>query len=265
MKITQVLATRKIFGASFVHVGAHTAQELDSYLSLMPRKILWIEADPVTFFKLERKLISSEKLHLASIQWINALVGSSSGSVVPFYRYSNDGASSSIFRETELLRENWKDIGLQETGEVLPLVTRRLDSVLQSLDFSFEGMNCLILDIQGSELEALKGTGSLIGNFDFVEVEVSQEEIYSGAPLFDEVDGFLSKNGFKRITGIPWHGDVVYENCRQKSSPPTKIVFSARWFARSARRRVFSARWFARSARRRVFSALKRLISTWSK
>jgi hypothetical protein len=183
---------------------------------------------------------------------------------VPFYRYSNDGASSSIFRETELLRENWKDIGLKETGEVLPLVTRRLDSVLHSLDFSFEGMNCLILDIQGSELEALKGTGSSIGNFDFVEVEVSQEEIYSGASLFDEVDDFLSNNGFRRITDIPWHGDVVYENCRQKTSPK-KIVVFARWFARSALRRAFSARWFARSALRRAFSALKRLIATSSK
>lgn len=194
-----------------VHVGAHHGQELDDYLALKPRQILWIEADPQTYVELNRRMLSVTSKE-TKILWLNAAAGDVDGLEIPFYRFNNNGASSSFFRGTDLLRETWKDIGLKETGETPMLMTRRLDSIFRSIDFQIMGPSILVLDIQGAELAALRGLGDLAQEFNFLEVEVSRESIYEGAPLFAELDSFLQTRGFMKTTDVPWHGDVVYSN-----------------------------------------------------
>ncbi len=39
---------------------------------------------------------------------------------------------------------------------------------------------------------------------------MSQEEIYEGGALWQEVDGFLSAAGFRRLSPVLRHGDVIY-------------------------------------------------------
>jgi hypothetical protein len=43
---------------------------------------------------------------------------------------------------------------------------------------------------------------------------VSKQAIYEGGSLFIQVDSFLNKSGFKRVTAVPWHGDVLYINTK---------------------------------------------------
>ncbi len=211
MKIVSWLQERRIRQiGTVVHVGAHHGQELESYLALRPSQILWIEADPQIFAELNGRMLKNVRLPKTKLLWLNVAVGDVDGSMMPFYRFNNNGQSSSFFRGTDLLRERWKRILLSETGESLTLLIRRLDSIFLSIDFKIKGRGVLVLDIQGSELAALRGLGEFLKEFEFIEVEVSTESIYEGAPLFAEIDQFLQTRGFTKSSEVPWHGDVVY-------------------------------------------------------
>jgi FkbM family methyltransferase len=172
-----------------------------------------IEADPQTFLNLEKNIYNHRSGTNTQIFWVNALVGSFDGENVNFYRYSNDGLSSSIYKSTDLLTNTWSVINLRETGEVLSLTSRTLQSVLDSINVQIGINSLLILDVQGAELKALSGLGSRLNDFDFLEVEVSSNQYYEGAPLFQEIDQYLTAFNFQRLSDVPWHGDVVYRKC----------------------------------------------------
>jgi FkbM family methyltransferase len=208
-KIADFIKIKEGIADTVVHVGAHEGQELEDYLELSPKKILFIEADPVTFGSLQQKLDFFSSKTDCFLMAINALVSEKDGETVDFFRYNNKGLSSSIFKSTEGARQRF--VGLSETGEALELGTRTLKSIFSEIEFKISGVAILILDIQGAELFALRGLGEHLLKFNYVEVEVSREPIYDGAPLFDDVNRFMNQAGFKKATGVPWHGDVIYE------------------------------------------------------
>lgn len=59
----------------------------------------------------------------------------------------------------------------------------------------------LKLDVQGYELEALKGCAALLERFAYVYVECSFAELYAGQALADEVIAWLRERGF-RLRGV---------------------------------------------------------------
>jgi FkbM family methyltransferase len=59
----------------------------------------------------------------------------------------------------------------------------------------------LKLDVQGFELEALKGCLKILGQFQYIYVECSFVELYEGQALADEVIAFLDHYGF-RLDGV---------------------------------------------------------------
>lgn len=192
-----------------VHVGAHFGQEREGYKSLNPELIVWVEADPETFAGLQRAVTPEEREATPRQILLNALISDKDGDIVPFHRFSNYGVSSSMFSATPLLTEAWPDV--KETGEIIELTSRRIDSLFPEQGIFPQNVDVMIFDVQGAELMALQGSGKYLENTQFVEVEVSKQSIYEGAPLEPEVSDFLRNAGFERITtDIPWHGDVVY-------------------------------------------------------
>jgi hypothetical protein len=72
------------------------------------------------------------------------------------------------------------------------------------------------VDIQGVELRALKGLGSRITEFNWIYTEVNKSEVYRGCSLVEDLDIYLARQGFKRIStrweiGKGW-GDAIYAN-----------------------------------------------------
>lgn len=61
----------------------------------------------------------------------------------------------------------------------------------------------LKLDIQGFELEALKGSSNSLSQFRLIQVELSFIKVYEGAPLYREVISFLEEHNFELFTFIP--------------------------------------------------------------
>ena len=52
------------------------------------------------------------------------------------------------------------------------------------------------IDVQGAELDVLKGFGALLREFRYVYVELSFVPLYTGQPLADEIIAFLRADGF---------------------------------------------------------------------
>ena len=73
-----------------------------------------------------------------------------------------------------------------------------------------------MIDVQGYELEVLKGFEDKIQNLDFIFTEISIKEFYENNILVNELDKFMIKKGFVRTntflySNIPM-GDALYVN-----------------------------------------------------
>jgi len=87
--------------------------------------------------------------------------------------------------------------GTQETGTISVDVVCLADVVDQSLP----GPRLLKIDVQGLELDVLRGLGEQITLIDDVFVECSFTELYEGQALADEVISFLLEHGL-RLLGV---------------------------------------------------------------
>lgn len=70
--------------------------------------------------------------------------------------------------------------------------------------------DCLIVDVQGYELEVLRGFGKWLDYFRFLNIECSRVPIYEGEPTAYEVIDYLAEYEFKRITEIEDHNDILF-------------------------------------------------------
>lgn len=111
------------------------------------------------------------------------------------------------------------------------MTLHRLDTVLAARQLP--PPDVIKVDTQGSELDILRGAGSLLREIPIVELEVEFVEQYLGQPLFADVDAFMRAAGFtlrgirrtswrRTAAGAGWpqssrggqliHGDALYIN-----------------------------------------------------
>jgi FkbM family methyltransferase len=185
----------KIHG--ILHIGAHDCEEEKFYHAKGIRNIIWIEAlkEKVEKFSGERKIY-------------NYVVSDKDDQEITF-KITNNYQSSSILP----LKTHLKEHPHIHVIENRVLKTKRMDTVYEKERIDVKYANFLNLDIQGAELMALKGMGTILNNFDYVYTEVNQKELYEGCCLLGELDEFLGGKGFKRVelnmTKFGW-GDALY-------------------------------------------------------
>ena len=166
-----------------LHIGAHKGQEANFY-DRHSASVLWVEAIPEVYEILNKHIAS-----FSNQRAILALLGDKNQDSVPFYVSSNDSVSSSIYEfGSELGFEN---LSMTKTL-YLPMV--RLDSILS--DAESANFPHWVLDVQGNELDVLKGSGSLLDQCHSIYTEVSTREVYKGGVLFQELKKFLTDKGF---------------------------------------------------------------------
>jgi FkbM family methyltransferase len=189
---------------TLVHVGAHFGEERAVYEAMGFTDVLWIEASAEDYRVLVARLAlpsDSATRHVA----VNAFAADTSGRTLALRRFSNDGASSSIFAATPLLRQVW---GVDETGTVEDVMTATVDDVAARNGFLEPDL--LVVDVQGAELLVLMGGLSVLGAAKAVIVEVSRKPYYAGGVLYPELRDFLRAQGFAEAHRAPDHGDQLY-------------------------------------------------------
>ena len=94
-----------------------------------------------------------------------------------------------------------RDVSVVEQRRV-PL--RKLDSLLQEYDAGqgSSPFNVLYMNIQGAELDALKGATRTLERLDLIYLENNYVERYQGVPTVDELDAYLGEFGFEARWGM---------------------------------------------------------------
>lgn len=212
-------ATLGLVPSGVIHVGAHAAEEMEAYMRHGWGPRVWVEALPDLAADLQERLASSEvDVVVSGAAW------SVAGQTLPLNRASN-GQSSSLLEPAGHL-EAHPEVRFDSTLEV---ATITLDQALNVWKSRFAGRpNLLNLDIQGAELEALRGLSDW-RDIQWVYTEISTRELYAGQPLLGDLDAFLGVKGFRRVGTVllpqfGW-GDALYaERGAWKATPPRRRI-----------------------------------------
>jgi FkbM family methyltransferase len=185
-----------------LHIGAHFGQEVSLYKAHNLKSVLF-EPHPDTFRILKDKWGSD-----SSVLLVNKALGSTECTHTMFCETANQGMSSSLLKPKKHL-EKYPHIKFDSTVEVEQIT---LDSFAESFP-SIMDYNFINMDVQGYELEVLKGATKTLSNIDHIVCEVNWEELYEGCAQIADLDRYLENYGFKRITLTPTNcgwGDALY-------------------------------------------------------
>ena len=166
--------------------GAHTGNTTKEFLKKFESpEIFAFEAIPELSVKLSNRFSGTQ-----GVTVFQKAIGAENRKVK--FNILKHTSSSSILTPTE---ETFKLHGGEsmKTEKILDVDMVRLDSILPA----GKNIDILKLDLQGYELEALKGA---IGILDKVKIIISEVEfipLYNGQPLFSDLDIFLRNKGFR--------------------------------------------------------------------
>lgn len=180
-----------------LHCGASTGQEAADYYRLGAKNMLFIEAIPDVYEKLERHIAK-----YPGARAINACLSDVDEKEVLFNIASNEGQSSS-FLEFGTHKQAHPDVSFVDQ---IQLKTKRLDTLIEEINLNIHEFNFLNMDLQGAELLALRGLGEYLKYFKYAYMEVNKDELYKGCPMVEDLDMYLIGFGFRRAE-TSWAGN----------------------------------------------------------
>lgn len=182
-----------------IHVGAHYGQEYHTYRELGISPVLFIEPCEKAFQVLRQTLADNPDVVL-----FQSACGAEFSIGTMNVEQANQGMSNSLLKPIKHL-DQYPSIVFEGTEEV---EVRQLDEITEHL--SFKG-NLLVMDVQGYELEVLKGATKTLKGIDYVYCEINRAEVYEGCAKVWELDEMLKD--FTRVetswAGGTW-GDAIY-------------------------------------------------------
>jgi FkbM family methyltransferase len=180
-----------------IHIGAHFGEEHTTYKKLNVNKVVYFEPVKKTFNKLKESVTDAELFNYA--------LGCENKSIEMYVEEKDLFGCSSILKPSS----NYDTVSFS-SNEIVEM--RTLDS------FNFSGYNFLNIDVQGYELEVLKGSSETLKNVDYIICEINKETPlkkmdYIGASNVNDVISFLNQFGFKLVeedwAGVSW-GDGLF-------------------------------------------------------
>ena len=203
--------------ATVLDVGANTGQFAAMIRAILPDAYIY-SFEPLRgcFNALQEQTRS-----LKNIQCFHCALGSSNGKTTI---HANEfSPSSSLLTMSDLHKESfpYTKNTVEETIEI-----RTLDSFLPELRLQKKVM--VKIDVQGFELNVLRGAEAALANVDILIIETSFYELYVGQPLFEEVHRHMTERGFSyrgnfdqvysAVSGEVLQADAIYIR-RGESTP----------------------------------------------
>ena len=185
-----------------IHIGAHFGEEVKDYIDNGIDEMIFFEPLTESIKVLEENL--SYYAGEANISIFPYALGNEEKEV-EMYVSNCDRMCSSVLKPKVVL-EQYPNITFNDR-EVVEMI--RLDDA----EIKFEKYNFLNIDVQGYELEVLRGGEKTLNGIDYIYTEINNAEVYENTPHVDELDKFLEPYGFARVetdwSGITW-GDGLY-------------------------------------------------------
>jgi FkbM family methyltransferase len=181
-----------------IHIGAHYGEEIEEYLNNGIQDIILFEPLSENFDILSEKVKNLN----ANIEGYQVALGSKK-EILTMYVSDNEKQSSSLLKPKVHLSHH-PNVKFPSTEEV---EVHLLD------DYDCKNYNFINMDVQGYELEVLRGGTKVLGQVDYVYCEVNRDEVYEGNAYVEQLDEFLSQYNMKRVetewAGKIW-GDALY-------------------------------------------------------
>ena len=175
-----------------IHVGAHYGEEISEYIDNGIQDIILFEPLVENFDVLSKKV----KTLNANIEGHQVALGSKKGDAT-MYVSDNEKQSSSVLKPKVHLTHH-PHVKFPSTEEV---EVHLLD------DYNSKDYNFINMDVQGYELEVLKGGTKTLEHVDYVYCEVNRDEVYENNAYVEEIDEFLAGYGMERVE-TDWEGDI---------------------------------------------------------
>ncbi len=208
------LKQRGFTPSNAIDIGAYHGEWTKMFKKIFPfAKVLMIEAQNE-----KNQMLSKicEKFP-GEISCEIALLGAKTGTEVDFVQMET---GSSVFEESS------------------PYARKRLKKTLMTLDAllhgykDFQQIDFLKLDVQGYELEILKGASALLKRTEFILMETSFIPINKGCPLILEVITYMNSIGFRtmdfcsqvrRKDGSLWATDLLFVSKSSRFLPQAQL------------------------------------------
>ena len=185
-------------GAVVFDVGANVGQFAESLIAHQPLAELHVfEPIPEAMAKLRQSLEALGGIHF------NQLALGRSNERRDFVVRRFDEASS-FLGLGERLREGvyGLDFGADRT---IAVEVRRLSDYVREHDVTT--IDLLKLDVQGFELEVLRGAEEVLPRIEWIYAEAQFQELYEGGPTFADLFAFLHARGFELVRMTSFRAD----------------------------------------------------------
>lgn len=185
-----------------IHVGANEGQELDAYVAAGFPALMLFEPLAAPHARLLARIAALPE-GIDAVAHRVAL-GAAPGEAEMFVA-DNQAASSSLLSPMAG-RRVWRKVRF--TGRETVAV-----ATLDSFTAGQSRYNVLVLDVQGFEVEVLRGGSATLAALDCIVCELNREATYHGSASVGDIDGLLAGAGFRRMethwVSRSW-GDGVY-------------------------------------------------------
>jgi FkbM family methyltransferase len=193
MKLKDVIEKYNSKITGIIHAGAHFGKESVTYRANGIRDVFFFEPVKRTFDVLTQNASDYTCIHSA--------LGDKEGFEEIYIETANNGQSCSLLKPKKHL-EQYPYIQF-ESKETIQIT--KLDS------YEITQCNFLNMDVQGYELNVLKGATKTLEYIDFIYTEVNRDELYENCVQVEELDEYLKD--FERVMtnwcGDTW-GDALY-------------------------------------------------------
>jgi len=188
LNFKRILQSLNIRPKGVLHIGANVGEEANIYAEMGINNVLWIEgnADLIPALNANISRYTGQKS-------LCALIGDADGEKVNFNISSNGGQSSSVLA-LGTHKQQHPDVSYVRH---VPGVTRRIDCLL--IEEEIKNYDFLNVDLQGYDLNAIKGMGDYLKYFRAANIEVNTTPVYEGCALLPEVEAYMATFGFRLI------------------------------------------------------------------
>jgi FkbM family methyltransferase len=188
MDLQKIITENKIQLKGIIQLGSHWFQERDEFIKLGVTEFVLIEPQKEAFAKLMANC--KELQGKINVKAFNCAVSDFEGQAEMNCDTSNQGQSSSLLEPDEHIREY---PGIKFDHKEIVNV-----KLLKNIDFDHSKYNFLVMDLQGNELKALHGAGTLLNHIDCIYTEVNFSNMYKHCVQIKELDEYLHAYGFAR-------------------------------------------------------------------
>ncbi len=191
-----------------IQVGANVGDEADCWAALGVRSLLAFEPVPDAFARL---CVNLRRHAPAGSRWqpVQLAVADRCGEL-EFWQGRETGNSS--FLELHPERSEFHRKNQHSRRIVVPTTT--LDTWFDEHPGELAAHNLMFIDVQGAEHLVIEGARRCLRSIDYVVMELSEAEIYTGTWTIAQMDALMASCGFDKVAqepnGFPEQVDALY-------------------------------------------------------